>query len=69
MLFLVKPIALEWTCIRVHLVGALAVDTVEGVRARIALFGFEIRGVSLEINLAAPGKVTVVFGLMGTIAF
>jgi len=50
-------------------VGALAVDTVEGVRARIALFGFEIRGVSLEINLAAPGKVTVVFGLMETIAF
>ena len=49
--------------------GALVVDTVEGVRARFALFGFETRGVSLEISLAAPGKVVVVFGLMGTIAF
>jgi len=60
---------LEWTCIGVRLVRALAVDTVEGVRARFALFGFETRGVSLEISLAVLGKVVVVFGLMGTIAF
>ena len=51
------------------MVEALAVDIVEGVRARIALFGFEIREVSLEISLAALGKVIIVFGLIGTIAF
>ena len=48
---------------------ALVVDTVEGVRARFILFGFEIRGVSFEISLAVPGEVAVVFSLMGTIVF
>ena len=49
--------------------GALAVNIVEGVRARITLFGFKMREVSLEISLVALDKVAVVFGLIGTIAF
>jgi len=67
--FLVKLIVLELICIGVCLVGAFVVDTVKGVRARFILFGFEIRGVSLEISLTVPGEVVVVFSLMGIIAF
>jgi len=59
----------EQTCIEVYLVGALAVNTVEGVKTRFTLFSFEIRGISLKISLVALGKVAVVFGLMGTIVF
>ena len=42
----------EQTDIGVCLVVALAIDVFERMKARFALFGFEIRRVDLEISLA-----------------
>ena len=48
---------------------ALAVDAFERVRARFVLFGFETERVDLEIGLAVPSKVAVIFSFVRTIAF
>ena len=48
----VKTMAPEQTDIGVCLVVALASDVFERMKARFALFGFEIRRVDLEISLA-----------------
>ena len=60
----------EWTYIRVCLVVALVVDTLEQVRAQFVLFGFKAgeRGVNLKVCLATPGKMAVMFNFMWSIA-
>ena len=45
----------------------LVVDTFERVGTQFALFGFEIKRVDLEVFLAIPGKMVVVFDLMRAI--
>ena len=49
------------------LVVTLVVDTFERVGTQFALFGFEIERVDLEVFLAIPGKMVVVFDLMRAI--
>jgi len=39
------------------------------MRARFALLGFQSWGVHLEVCLATPGEVTVVFHFIGPITF
>ena len=58
----------EWTYIEICLVVTLTVNILESMRARFILFGFKSRWVQLEVHLAIPGKLTVMFGLMETIA-
>jgi len=58
----------EWTCIGVCLVVALAVDTLEQVRAQFTLFGFKVREVNLKVCLATLGKMVVIFNFMWFIA-
>ena len=67
--FLVEEMVPEQTSIRVCLVVTLAVDIFERIGTRFALFGFKMRGVSLEVNFAVPGKVMMIFYFMEAIAF
>ena len=48
---------------------ALAVDTFEGVRARLTLFGFEVQRINLEVGLTTPDKVAVVFNFVRAVTF
>jgi len=57
----------EQTDVRICLVVTLAVDTFERVGAWFALFGFETERVGLEVCLATPDKMVVVFNLMRAI--
>ena len=68
MLFFVEVMAPEWTSIRVYLVVTLAVNAFEGMGAKLTLFGFKIRGVSLKVSFVVPGKVTMMFHFMKAIA-
>ena len=66
--FFIEMMVSEQARVRVSLMITLIVDALEGVRAWFTLFRFKMRGVDLEISLAALGKVVVVFGFIWTIA-
>ena len=59
--FFIEMMVSEQARVRVSLMITLIVDALEGVRAWFTLFSFKMRVVDLEISLAAPGKVVVVF--------
>jgi len=59
----------EWTYIRICLMIALAVRTLEGVRAQIALYSLQLRRIRLFVSLVAPCKFSVMFQLVRAIAF
>ena len=60
----VETVAPEWTDVGICLVVTLAVDTFEKVEAWFALFGFEIERIDLEVGLAIPDKVVIIFNLV-----
>jgi len=62
--FFVETMVLKWTRVGVSLMITLTVDTLEGVRVWFILFGFKLRRVGLEISLAAPHEVAVMFGFI-----
>ena len=51
----------EWTDIRVSLVVSFAVGTLEGMRARFALFCFKSGRVSFSIRLTTPTEFPMMF--------
>jgi len=51
----------EWAYIRICLMIALAVGTLEGVRAQIALYSLQLRRIRLFVSLVAPCKFSVMF--------
>ena len=57
----------EQTGIGVSLMIALVVDTFEEVRIRHVLFSLEVWRIDLEVGLAAPSKVLVVFDFVRAI--
>ena len=63
--FLVETMVPEWTWVGVCLVVIFAVEWIE---IQFALFGFKTWRVYLEICLATPGKVVVIFDLVRAIA-
>ena len=46
----------------------LTVDTFERVGAWFILFGFETGRVNLEVHLATPGKMAVIFDFIWSVA-
>jgi len=50
------------------LVVTFAVDTFKRMWAQFALFSFEIERVNLEVGLAIPGEVAMMFNLVWPIA-
>jgi len=67
--FYVESMFPEWTCVAISLIFLFAVDVLERVQARFTFFSFKSGGISLEICLTTPHHLSVVFYLMGTIAF
>jgi len=57
----------EQTDVGICLMIILAVDTFERVGAWFVLFGFETERVDLEVCLAIPGEIVVVFDLVRAI--
>jgi len=58
----------EGAGVRVSLMIAFTVYTLEGVRAWFTLFGFKMQGIGLEVNFATPSEMTMVFGFVWSIA-
>ena len=67
MLLFVEVMASEQTDVRICLVVTLAVDTFERVEAWFTLFGFKMGKIGLEVCLATPGEMVMVFNLMRAI--
>jgi len=67
--FSIEAMPPKWADVGVGLVVSYAVGTFERMRAWLALLGFQSRWVNFSISLAAPTEFSVVFGLVGAIAF
>jgi len=65
----VEAVFSEWTHIWIGLIITLAVDTLEHVRTRLFLLGFQSRWVDLAVHLATPSKLPMVFQHVRSIAF
>jgi len=65
--FMMEPILLEQTEIRIHLMVSTTVGALEGVRARFALLSLESRGVSFFICFATSPKLVMIFGFVRSI--
>jgi len=68
MLLFVEMMASEWTGVGICLVVTLAVNIFERMRAWFVLFSFKVERVNLEISLATPGEVVVMFNFVRTVA-
>jgi len=73
MIFFTVPLPIETmtpkgTGVRVGLMIAFTVYTLEGVRAQFALFGFKMQGIGLEVSFVTPSKMTMVFRFVWSIA-
>jgi len=67
--FPVKTMLPERTDIRVSLMIPFAVGTLEGMRARLALFGFKSRRIGFCIRFTAPTEFSMMFRFVQPIAF
>ena len=68
-LLLVEVVASEWAWVGVSLIIAFAVNVFECIQAWFTLLCFQTGRIHLEVSLAIPSKVVVVFGFLWTIAF
>jgi len=67
--FPVEAMPPKWTVIGVGLVISFAVGALEGVRARLALFGFESRRVDFSVSFITPTEFSMMFRFVRPIAF
>ena len=69
LLFPIESVSPEWTLVGISFVIPSAIQVLEWMRIQLPFLCLQLRRVNLFVGLATPPKFTVVFRLVGTVAF